>query len=195
MKITVTLLNPNKRVRDCFSVDVDTYEDIVSFIKNQCYDFISDVKSFFILDGDRLITSDILSFKVKNDVVIGPLIVGGQGFDSLGNLNILYGSSSTLSNQAVALTGLAKRVTESSLFGQSKTAFDVAQRKTNRANGTLENADDPTTGFGSIASTSGFGLPLALHFGLVRTSGAIINSYVKHIQRGGIDNIRVVDYL
>jgi hypothetical protein len=177
------------------TVDIDTYEDVVSILKNQFSLAVAKIKNIFIVDAGRIITSDMLKFKPKGNIIVGPMVSGGIGFDSLGNLNVFYGSSSTLSNQAVALTGLAKRVTESSLFGQGQTAFDVAQRRTNRANGSLENIDDPTTGFGSIASTSGFGLPVALHFGMVRTSGAIINSYVKHIQRGGIDNIRVVDYL
>lgn len=195
MKITLTVLNPITKSKDIVPVDVDTYEDIISFIKCQYVDLLRQIKNLYILDSGRIVTSDILKFKVRGDIEVGPIISGGVGFDSLGNLNIFYGSSSTISNQAVALTGLAKRVTESSLFGQGQTAFDVAQRKTNRANGTLENVDDPTNGFGSIASTSGFGLPIALHFGMVRTSGAVINSYVKHIQRGGLDNIRVVDYL
>ena len=195
MKIVLTILNPLAKKKEEISMNIDTYEDIVSFLRTQYLHLFDVFKHFSIIDNGRLITKDILKFKVRGDIVIAPLVPGGVGFDSLGNLNIFYGSSSTLSNQAVALTGLAKRVTESSLFGQGQTAFDVAQRKTNRANGTLENVDDPTNGFGSIASTSGFGLPIALHFGMVRTSGAVINSYVKHIQRGGIDNIRVADYL
>jgi len=195
MKIVLTILNPLAKKKEEISINIDTYEDIVSFLRTQYLHLFDVFKHFSIIDNGRLITKDILKFKVRGDIIIVPLVSGGVGFDSLGNLNIFYGSSSTLSNQAVALTGLAKRVTESSLFGQGQTAFDVAQRKTNRANGTLENVDDPTNGFGSIASTSGFGLPIALHFGMVRTSGAVINSYVKHIQRGGIDNIRVADYL
>jgi len=195
MKITLTIMPPISNDKSITSIEVDTYEDVVSFLKNQYYSVIASIKNIFIVDSGRLITSDMLKFNVKGDIIVGPMISGGVGFDSLGNLNVFYGTSSTLSNQAVALTGLAKRVTESSLFGQGQTAFDVAQRKTNRANGSLENIEDPTTGFGSIASTSGFGLPVSLHFGMVRTSGAIINTYIKHIQRGGIDSIRVVDYL
>lgn len=195
MKITLKILNPAAKI-DTINVDVDSYDDVISLLRNQYGNIISVFKNIFILDSNgRLITTDLLKFKVKGDLIVGPMILGGSGFDSLGNLNVFYGSSSTVSNQAVALTGLAKRVTESSLFGQAQTAFDIAQRRTNRANGSLENIDDPTTGFGSIAATSGAGLPVALHFGMVRTSGAIINTYVKHIQRGGIDNIRVVDYL
>jgi len=195
MKVTLKILNPVTNSKEIVSIDADTYEDVLSYIRNQHVTLVKKIKNFFIVDSGKVVTSDILKFKVKGDITVGPLITGGIGFDSLGNLNIFYGSSSTISNQAVALTGLAKRVTESSLFGQAQTAFDIAQRKTNRSNGSLENVDDPTTGFGSIASTSGVGLPVALHFGLVRTSGAIINTYVKHIQRGGLDNIRVVDYL
>lgn len=195
MKITLTIMLPTTNSKNTITVDVDTYEDVVSFLKNQYSYIVSKLNNIFIIDSGRIITSDMLKFKVRGDIAVGPMISGGIGFDSLGNLNVFYGSSSTLSNQSVALTGLAKRVTESSLFGQGQTAFDIAQRRTNRANGSLENIEDPTTGFGSIASTSGFGLPVALHFGMVRTSGAVINTYIKHIQRGGIDNIRVVDYL
>ena len=39
------------------------------------------------------------------------------------------------------------------------------------------------------------GQAIPLHFGLVRTSGAVISQQVKHIQRGGIDRVRVADYL
>ncbi len=195
MKATLTIMPPISNTKISMSLDVDTYEDVLSFLKSQYFKMVSSIKNIFIVDSGKLITSDMLKFSVKGNITVGPMISGGVGFDSLGNLNVFYGTSSTLSNQAVALTGLAKRVTESSLFGQGQTAFDVAQRKTNRANGSLENIEDPTTGFGSISSTSGFGLPVSLHFGMVRTSGAVINTYIKHIQRGGIDNIRVVDYL
>jgi hypothetical protein len=199
MKVTLRFLKPISKITglDDISIDADTYEDIVSAIKSMHSNILKQYKNIFILDSDRLITSDIIKFRIKSEVlVIGPVISGGaSSFDDLGNLNIFYGTNSTLSNQAVALTGLAKRVTESSLFGQGQTAFDVAQRRTNRADGLLEGNEDPTTGFGSIASTSGLGMSVPLHFGLVRTSGAIINTYVKHIQRGGIDNIRVIDYL
>jgi hypothetical protein len=199
MKTTLQFLPPISKVvgLDSFSINADTYEDIVSAIKVLFKPILHRFSNIFILDSDKLITYDMLKFSVSTDrIIIGPLITGGaSGMDSIGNLQVLYGSSSTMSNQAVALTGLAKRVTESSLFGQGQTAFDLAQRRLNRADGTLEGNEDPTTGFGSIASTSGLGLPVPLHFGLVRTSGALINNFVKHIQRGGIDNIRVVDYV
>lgn len=179
------------------SLEVTSYADIVSAIKSMFPSIIKTFNNISLISCNRIITKDSLDFKVSsNTVTLVPLVSGGAtGFDSLGNLSILYGSSSTLSNQAVALTGLAKRVTESSLFGQGQTAFDVSQRKTNRADGALENIDDPTSGFGSVGSTTGLGLPVALHYGMVRTSGAIVNTYIKHIQRGGIDNIRVVDYI
>lgn len=199
MKITLNFLPPISNIvnTNSFSIQADTYEDILSAIRAMFPSVISKYKNIFILDSDRLVTNELLKFKIKSDsIFVGPLISGGaNGFDDLGNLSILYGTNSTLSNQAVALTGLAKRVTESSLFGQGQTAFDVAQRRNNRASGVLEGNEDPTTGFGSIASTSGLGLSVPLHFGLVRTSGAVVNTYVKHIQRGGIDNIRVVDYV
>lgn len=199
MKITLKFLAPLAKKINLtdFSMEADTYEDVLSAIKSLFPTTVSAYKHLFILDGDRVITSDIIKFKVKSaSLVVGPMVLGGNtGFDSLGNLNVLYGTNSALSNQAVALTGLAKRITESSLFGQGQTAFDTAQRRSNRADGLLEGNEDPTTGFGSIASTSGIGLSVPLHFGLVRTSGAVINTYVKHIQRGGVDNIRVVDYI
>ncbi len=186
-----------KYAADEVVVDASSYRDLISAIRILFPATLSVFKNLSIIDGSKILTSDQLDFKVRSETVhVTPLISGGAtaGFDSLGNLNIFYGTSSTISNQAVALTGLAKRVTESSLFGQGQTAFDVAQRKINRADGALENVDDPTTGFGSIGSTTGLGLPVSLHYGMVRTSGAIINTYIKHIQRGGIDTIRVVDY-
>jgi hypothetical protein len=199
MKTTLHFLPPiNKAIGlDLFTIEADTYEDVVSAIRVLFPNVIMYYKNIFIIDSGRIITSDILKFLIKSDtLILGPIISGNNsGMDSLGNLSILYGSSSSLSNQAVALTGLAKRVTESSLFGRGQTAFDISQRRSNRADGALEGNEDPTTGFGSIASTSGIGLPVPLHFGMVRTSGAVINTFIKHIQRGGIDNIRVVDYV
>jgi hypothetical protein len=199
MNITLHFAKPIAKLAGISStiLEVETYHEITSVMKNLFPSTLLAFKHIAIVDGSRIITKEQLSFPVKsNSLYVLPLISGGAtGFDSLGNLNILYGSSSSISNQAVALTGLAKRITESSLFGQGQTAFDVAQRKINRADGALENVDDPTTGFGSIGSTSGIGLSVPLHFGMVRTSGAIINNYVKHLQRGGIDNIRVIDYI
>jgi hypothetical protein len=199
MKITLYFAKPIDKLIGTSSIplEVETYDEITSAMKNLFPTVIKCLKQISIIDGTRIITKEQLQFPIKSSTVfIIPIIAGGAtGFDSLGNLNILYGSSSSISNQAVALTGLAKRITESSLFGQGQTAFDIAQRKINRADGALENIDDPTTGFGSIGSTSGIGLSVPLHFGMVRTSGAIINNYVKHIQRGGVDNIRVIDYI
>jgi len=199
MKVTLHFVKPINTIINMrnMQLDVETYDEVISAIKNLFPKAVHSLKHISIVDGTKLVTKEQLAFRIKTDILfVAPLISGGaSGFDSLGNLNIMYGSSSTISNQAVALTGLAKRITESSLFGQGQTAFDVAQRKINRADGALENIDDPTTGFGSIGSTSGVGLSVPLHFGMVRTSGAIINNYVKHIQRGGIDNIRVIDYI
>jgi hypothetical protein len=199
MKTTLKLLPPIDSLSgtSSFELEAETYEDVVSALKNLFPTAIRNVKNLFIVDGERTITSDLLKFPVRGDcLVVGPLITGSNvGMDSLGNLRILYGSNSTLSNQAVALTGLAKRVTDSSLFGKSQTAFDISQRRINRADATLEGTDDPTTGFGSLASTSKIGAPVPLHFGLVRTSGSVINTFIKHIQRGGVDSIRVEDYI
>ena len=30
---------------------------------------------------------------------------------------------------------------------------------------------------------------IPMHFGLVRTSGVLINQHIKHIQRGGVDTV------
>lgn len=190
MKIILTILHP--MCSTTTAIDVATYEDVVSFVKSQYSHVVSELKNIFIVDSGKIITSDILKFRVKGDITIVPMISGGTGFDSLGNLNVLYGASSTISNQAITLTGLAKRVTESSLFGQRQTALDISQRRSTNFDGTK---GDPTIGFGSITSTSGLGLPVSLHFGMVRTSGAVINTYVKHVQRGGFDVIIVEEYL
>lgn len=199
MQVTLHLPSSLKIARD-ITVDVNSYQDVVSAVVNLLPDIKQRLKQkslFFIVDGDKLITKAYLQFKPKSkDLHVIESVFGGlNGFDSLGNLNIFYGSSNAISNQTIPLTGLAKRITESSLFGQSQTAFDAIQRQKNRSDGLLENIDDPTSGFGSIASISAFGTPVPFHFGMVRTSGAVISSYVKHIQRGGIDNIRVSDYV
>ena len=102
-----------------------------------------------------------------------------------------YGATTALSNQELAFTGLNKRILESSLFGQAKTAFDTAQRKAI----TGEGAGDPSTGFGALSLTSISGQYVPIHFGYVRTSGAIINQYIKHVQRGAVDDVQVSKYV
>lgn len=186
--------------QESISVVVESYQEVVSALVNLVPEVRSRLKTqhmFYLIDGDTLVTKSILPFKPKNsELYVVENIAGGlNGFDSLGNLNIFYGSSNAISNQALPLTGLAKRITESSLFGQGQTAFDAIQRRKNRADGLLENIDDPTSGFGSLASLSAFGTPIPYHFGMVRTSGAVISNYVKHIQRGGVDSVRVSDYI
>ncbi len=207
MKITLIpskLLIKKANIPVALSIDVDTYRDILSALINLFPNMatILDIRkkrnNIAILDNGRLIRDFELDFSPRSDTLhIVPLISGGlaTGFDSLGNLSLFYGSSSAISNQAVALSGLNKRILESSLYGQSQTAFDTAARASNRASGLQEGTDDPTTGFGSLALTSAAGQNIPLNFGLVRTSGAVISSYIKHIQRGNIDTVKVTDYI
>jgi predicted phage tail protein len=191
-------------VPNTVALNVDSYKDIISALVNlfpQLSSMISTSKKkncLVLLDGDKLVRNSEFDFKPRsNTIYIVPTVSGGltSGFDSLGNLSLFYGSSSAMSNQAVALTGLNRRILESSLYGQSQTAFDIALRASNRASGLSENTDDPTTGFGSLSLTTAAGQNIALNFGLVRTSGAVISSYIKHIQRGNIDTVKVTDYI
>lgn len=195
MKVTLIL---NKIFNnDNIILEADTYRDIVSALLNIFPSTLA-FKKISIIDGDRLVTSQLLDFSPKNSVIhIQPQICGGlnSGFDSLGNLFQFYGTTTAVSTEAMALTGLNKRILDSSLFGKSQTAFDVSQRASNRDTNVKEDTNDPTTGFGSLNVTSIKGQQVPLHFGLVRTSGAIINQYIKHIQRGGIDKVSVVDYV
>lgn len=207
MKVTLifsNLLRKKLDLPELVELDISSYRDIVSACSNifpSLKSYIATLKNkntLSIVDGTNVIKSFELDFKPKsNRIILIPTVVGGlaSGFDSLGNLSIFYGSSSAISNQAVALTGLNKRILESSLFGQSQTAFDTAARASNRTSGLNENTDDPTTGFGSLSLTNAIGQNIPLNFGLVRTSGAVINTYIKHIQRGNIDNVKVSDYL
>ena len=179
-------------------IDVNSYRDIISGIIN----LIPDSKSFkdrvFIIDGTKIVNTHELDFKPKNTVInIVPAIGGNTvpGFDSLGNLIQFYGTTTAIGNQELALTGLTKRIVESSLFGRSQTSFDISQRASNRETGLNENTNDPTTGFGSLTLTSVNGQNIPLLFGRVRTSGAVISQHIKHIQRGGIDTVSVSDYI
>jgi hypothetical protein len=177
-------------------LEVDTYRDIVSALVN-LLPIIGSLK-VILLDGDTIIFKDKLEFKPKSDTIhIVPMISGGvsSSFDSLGNLTMFYGSSTIIGNQELAVTGLDRRIIDSSLYGKSKTAFDTAQRASDRESGITEGTDDPTTGFGTLTITSVKGQHIPLHFGLVRTSGALINQNVRHIQRGSVDNVKVSQYV
>ncbi len=201
MKITVLFKDALKDILniDKISIDVFSYRDIISAIINlipQSKQLIN--TNVLILDADKLVNKHELDFRPRSDTIyIVPAISGGNvsGFDSLGNLTQFYGTSTAIGNQELALTGVTRRVVESSLYGKAQTAFDVSQRAANRDSNLEEDTNDPTTGFGSLNLTSINGQNVPLIFGRVRTSGAVISQYIKHIQRGGIDIVRVSDYV
>jgi predicted phage tail protein len=206
MKVTVNFSKTLQKYTNCneITIDVFSYRDILSACVNllplfKQHLFSSNLHSqLTLVDSDRYIRDFELDFKPRSEnIYLIPTISGGvaTGFDSLGNLNVFYGSSSPVSNQAIALRGIDKRIRDSVLFGKASTAFDVAQRKVNRENGVLENSEDPSKGFGSLATMDAAGKAIPLHFGMVRTSGVLISQYIKHIQRGGIDTVRVADYI
>lgn len=206
MRVTVQfskLLIPYTNI-DSFEIEISSYREILSACTNllptlkQKFKSLNLANQLVLLDGDKLVQKYELDFKPTNTLMLlVPTVSGNQSssFDSLGNLNLFYGSSGAVSSTTAELTGLHKRIIDSSLYGKAQIAFDIAQRKTNRDSGVLDNAEDPTRGFGSLATMAPIGSSIPLHFGIVRTSGALISQYIKHIQRGGEDNIRVADYL
>jgi predicted phage tail protein len=206
MKVTVKFSKTLQKLvkQSEIVIDVSSYRDILSACVNLIPAFRTSLFSsklysqVTLVDSDRYVRYFELDFPPKSDTMyLIPTISGGAatGFDSLGNLNVFYGATTAVSNQALALRGIDRRIRDSVLFGRAATAFDVSQRKPNRLNGILENSEDPTKGFGGLATMDAAGKSIPLHFGLVRTSGVLINQYIKHIQRGGIDTVRVADYL
>jgi predicted phage tail protein len=184
-------------------LDASTYSDVVS----ACLSLFPSIKQNIIkhslgnqltlIDGDYLVRNYELGHAIKGDTIyIIPTVSGRNqvSFDSLGNVSLFYGSGA-VSPSTTDLSGLQKRILESSLYGKSSTAFDIAQRRKDRESGSLDAANDPTTGFGSLGTMVAPGTSIPLHFGMVRTSGALITQYIKHIQRGGVDNIKVKDYV
>jgi predicted phage tail protein len=195
MKVTVNLSSILNNISE-LTLDINTYRDIVSALVNLMPDIRN--RQIVLVDGDSIIYKDKLEFSPKTDTIhVVPLIAGGlsSSFDSLGNLTMFYGSGTVIGNQELALTGLDRRIIESSLYGKAQTAFDIAQRASDRESGITEGTDDPTTGFGTLTITSVKGQHIPLHFGLVRTSGALINQNVRHIQRGNVDNVKVSQYI
>lgn len=196
MNITVhfsKLLQQYTRV-DSFVTECTSYFDIVSAVK-QLFSKLSHINTTLLLvDGELIVSNDKLPFCPKSqNIFIVPAIAGSQ--DTLTGLSAFYGLTTALSSEELALTGLNKRILDSALFGKAQTAFDISQRASDRASGISEGTDDPTTGFGSLTITSVSGQKVPLHFGMVRTGGAVINQYIKHIQRGGIDSVKVSDYM
>lgn len=206
MKITVAFSHILQKIiqTDRIEIDVVSYRDILSACVNLLPRFRANFldkrlySQLTLVDGDKYVRDFELDFKPRSDTVyMIPTISGGisTAFDSLGNLSVFYGASLPVSTQEMPLKGIDRRIRDSVLYGKASIAFDIAQRRTNRENGTLDNSEDPTRGFGSLASMNAIGASIPLHFGMVRTSGSIISQYIKHIQRGGIDNIRVADYI
>jgi predicted phage tail protein len=206
MKVTVQFSTLLQKItlRESIEISVSSYREIISACLNllpqfrDCFYSQKLYKSLTLVDGDKYVRSFELDFSPKSaSIWLVPTISGGvsSSFDSLGNLSLFYGASSPVSTQEVALRGIDKRIRDSALFGKASTAFDIAQRRANRDSGVLDNSEDPTRGFGSLAPMSAAGRNVPLHFGLVRTAGVVVNQYIKHIQRGGVDTIRVADYL
>lgn len=201
MKVTVTFKGAIKKILslDSMSIEIDSYRDIISAILNMLPSSKNLLLSnILLLDGSKIINKHELDFKPRTDTVfIVPAISGGNvsGFDSLGNLTQFYGTTTAIGNQELALTGLTRRIVESSLYGKAQTAFDISQRAANRELNIEEDTSDPTTGFGSLNLTSINGQNVPLLFGRVRTSGAVVSQQIKHIQRGGIDTVKVSDYV
>lgn len=206
MKVTVKfskLLSNNLGVSN-IDLDVTSYRDIISACLNilpsfsKVYYSLKLNKQLTIVDGSKVISSNELDFKPRSDTIyLVPTVSGGISsvFDSLGNLSVFYGQGLTYSNELLDYSIMARRIRDSSLFGKAETAFDISQRKANRETGELDNTEDPTTGFGSLGTMAAKGQSVPIHFGLVRTSGVLINQYIKHIQRGGVDTIKVSDYI
>jgi len=191
-------------INEPIEITVDSYRDIISACLNlfpkfrESYFKLKLDKQLIILDGTKIISIYELDFSPKSsNIYIVPTVSGGinSTFDSLGNLSVFYGEGLSYSNQVLDYSMLSRRILDSSLFGKADTAFDISQRKNNRETGELDNIEDPTTGFGSLGTMSAKGQSIPIHFGLVRTSGVLINQYIKHIQRGGIDTVKVSDYL
>jgi len=200
MNITVhfsTLLKNYLPSTEAITIDVDSYREVVSAVYN-LFPKLRSIKiaKLLFVSEDKILRDTDLDFKPKySDVHIVPSISGGSSFDSLGNLTQFYGSTTALGNEELAYTGLNKRILESSLFGKAQTAFDIAQRRSSTSTNTDETTGDPSTGFGSLSLTSIAGQFVPLHFGYVRTSGAVINQYIKHIQRGELDDVKVSKYV
>jgi hypothetical protein len=206
MKITVHFSNLiAKRIAvSNICIDVSCYRDIISACINLLPDFkqiyitLKLAKQLTIVDNNKLVEVYELDFKPRSsDIYLIPTVSGGINsvFDSLGNLSVFYGEGLTYSNQVLDYSVMSRRIRDSSLFGKADTAFDVSQRKINRESGSLDNVNDPTTGFGSLGTMAAKGQSIPIHFGMVRTSGVLINQHIKHIQRGGTDTVKVSDYV
>jgi predicted phage tail protein len=206
MKITVhfsKMLN-NIGLKEPIIITVGSYREIISACINllptfrEAYLRLNLSKQLTLLEEGKVIRDFQLDFTPKStSIYIVPTVSGGisSAFDSLGNLSVFYGEGLSFSNQILDYNVMSKRILDSSLFGKAQTAFDISQRKVNRESGTLDNSEDPTTGFGGLGTMVSKGQSVPIHFGLVRTSGVLINQYIKHIQRGGIDTVKVSDYL
>jgi predicted phage tail protein len=206
MKITVHFSNLiAKRIAvSNICIDVSCYRDIISACINllpdfkQVYTTLKLSKQLTIVDNNKFVEVYELDFKPRSsDIYLIPTVSGGINsiFDSLGNLSVFYGEGLAYSNQVLDYSVMLRRIRDSSLFGKADTAFDIAQRRVNRDTGSLDNVADPTTGFGSLGTMVAKGQSIPMHFGMVRTSGVLINQHIKHIQRGGIDTVKVSDYV
>lgn len=180
---------------DKIEVVAETYHDIFSAI----YNLVPALRvedSVALLDNDRIITLKDVNRHPKRDTIIYvPTFTGGSVSDVFGNLEMFYGNSTAFSSNEVYLSGITRRILDSSLSGKAKTAYDIAQRTLNRNSGKTDGNQDPSTGFGSLNHTSLVGQAIPLIYGRVRTSGAIINQFSRNIQNDYTDTIYDINTL
>lgn len=182
---------------ETLEIEVSTYYDIISALYNMI-PTLSKLKNekLALIDGDIFITLNDLNRVPKNkEIFLVPTFGGSSTIDSFGNLEMFYGTNTAMSANEVYMNGINKRILDSSLFGQAKTAYDIAQRTYNRNSGKTDGNNDPSTGFGSLTHTSLVGQAIPLTYGMVRTSGAIINQFTRNIQNDLTETIYDIESL
>lgn len=199
MKHTIKFSKLFKDLIPATTMDVvaESYHDIISALYNLVPQLLNlNTEKLALIDGDTFVTINDLYRKPKNkEIILVPSFGGASNIDLFGNLEMFYGNNLAMSSNEVYTVGLNKRILDSSLFGKATTAYDIAQRQLNRKLGKTDGNQDPSTGFGSLTHTSLVGQAIPLTYGMVRTSGAIVNQFSRNIQNDFTSTIYDIDTL
>jgi len=187
-------------------IQANDYNDVLSFCKNQFPELATVInkqlknskhQDVMILVSNKIIRAEEFFMPINyKELTLVPIFWGSltqaearilerndvakEALLKAGGIGGIFFGLGRITSDTLEFSGLERRVRDSSLYGKFETLLDLDSRYNTRA-------------FDSLAYTKDSNTIVPLHYGMVRVAGQILNAYVKNLQRGDQDNIRVDD--
>ncbi len=206
--ITVKFNKILQKYTDLASIEIQAndYNDVLSFCKNQFPKLNkiitqqlkgSSHQDILILTKDRIIRTEEFFMPINyKELTLVPVFWGSlteqearllerndiakEALLRAGGIGGVFFGLGRITSDSLEFSGLERRIRDSSLYGKFETLLDIDSRFNTRA-------------FEGLAFTRDSNSVVPLHYGMTRVSGQILNAYIKNLQRGEQDNIRVDD--